>query len=1302
MFTLPWLFDWLILSAATSLLLLTLGSLAVLCCRQPVRRMRIIVWTLSGCLVAPLISLAPGLPHWTLPVPEANRADESGAAQATAAPPRSFPHTGQDAEPSVVMEPTVAAGDSIAPINSLMPTENGVADVSGPWQRGTIHALERTESPFYTDSPIEVTDAATPADTARLVATTSADSTDSHYFSESSLAADPRRWIVTGYFAGLALLAAWGVVGLAGLRRVLRVAHPAPPWCRSRLHEIAGPAGDRVQILVSPRASQPFTFAGRKPVIVLPAAIVAMKTDIDLRWSLAHEWSHIARGDVWIWSFASLVRLVYYYQPLSWWLRRQLRLCQDYLADAAAARQSSAADYAEFLTTRAAGRPSAVGLGIASGPSDLYRRVSMLLKNPRPLETQCSWTWTAGVAATAALLILLAATFGDRPIHAAADNPAGTTQTEAPEKLEATAPAERAFPKTKKAKTPRKLTQDRERILNLLATRASLFPHGTIEFKRRFWLPNHSSEEIGLVLAVAKEGWVVRPAASPLGEAVEPGVLRPDGRVIRRVNPGEYVMVHDGRCLELRGIVQVQGGAEDGTDAVGGQLRVTSEASIEMRYAEAASNLLERGTPYGTGTIYYESGRRFIEKHAAQARFSGEHKIGSLDVLAIEWDVAPADAADAFPDDNQFLKLGGMLRVHVATQKNDVVRRIEGIDRFGTVQFIADCLLFDTEPVGELYPSVYIQSGGQHTRFNVFRLAKLDEPVAEDEFILDLPVGVRVKDLRPRSKDQFDPNGGFLGINPDEYPLRQFVTTAAYPKGFPAKLLAELDRDVLPWAKAEQALLGNFGGAAPGMGSAGTGRMGMGSMRRSKGAGAGGLGMAGAGAPGMGRGGVVAYDVDLLNEMTNAMRPMSIGIPHSMRSGGGMTGGSPLGGPISGKRAVPPDEEALEKDSGSDAAESTDKPGSSKLDRNKMRYGGKTFEEWQQLLLTDLETESRIKSLKALDAFASNGYAEEAAATIQQALIDDLLQRPNPMLAEFACGTLARSGKTGLPALEQLMTSLDGPTVSITCQTFATILAANADAVPSVLTIIQQDAPAVPYDLGPFFFVLARQYLDQPGVAETLNNRIDNRYTPALSDMLNGLGVSKAPAETVVPLLLKAMTVDSSQVKQAAALILAGRTPESDSTIETITKYLDECDAKTRLDFFNKLRTGRYKANPRIAIPILIAGFDKPDWFVVSPEMLLAAMIDSISSFGSHAESAVPVLLKALRNELPTQDYNLQLHAAGALGNIGPAAAEAVPLLNELLNKPPDFSALGGSGPEQALEEWRNRLRTAIRKIEAK
>src|SRR5207253_5817544 len=97
------------------------------------------------------------------------------------------------------------------------------------------------------------------------------------------------------------------------------------------------------------------------------------------------------------WYLAMLIQFLYFYQPLFWWLRNQLRLCQDFVADAHAARQSGQReDYAEYLVRMArcmVGVPAAA-LGISDRRSNLYRRVTMLLAAREPLQEQCGKIWT--------------------------------------------------------------------------------------------------------------------------------------------------------------------------------------------------------------------------------------------------------------------------------------------------------------------------------------------------------------------------------------------------------------------------------------------------------------------------------------------------------------------------------------------------------------------------------------------------------------------------------------------------------------------------------------------------------------------------------------------------------------------------------------------------------------------------------------------------------------------------------------------------------------------------------------------
>ncbi len=214
--------------------------------------------------------------------------------------------------------------------------------------------------------------------------------------------------LVALYLVGVALVAFWWLAGIIALARVIWTARPAPAGCRQWLAQIAGRRSARVRLLASREVSQPLAFAWRRAVIVLPDNLG--DDEQALRWALAHEWAHIEHHDFWAWLAAGFARLLFFYNPLVWWFRRQLRLCQDFVADAQASRQGpQPEDYAQFLTARAATgalRPAMVALGMGFRRSELYRRIIMLVQN-EPLENRVPWLWS--VAATCAALVVVAA-----------------------------------------------------------------------------------------------------------------------------------------------------------------------------------------------------------------------------------------------------------------------------------------------------------------------------------------------------------------------------------------------------------------------------------------------------------------------------------------------------------------------------------------------------------------------------------------------------------------------------------------------------------------------------------------------------------------------------------------------------------------------------------------------------------------------------------------------------------------------------------------------------------------------------
>jgi RNA polymerase sigma-70 factor (ECF subfamily) len=230
---------------------------------------------------------------------------------------------------------------------------------------------------------------------------------------EASSVWNPRFLLVIAFGIGSALMVVWSLVGRWAVRRMLSIAVPAGARARVLLREAAGARSDRVQLLECHLVAQPCAFAWWRSAIVLPRGFGIRRSADELQFALAHEWSHIARGDLRSWQLCTLLGWLYFHQPLYWHLRRRLYANQDYLADAAAAeRGETAEDYAEFLTSSAWGVVSpalATGLGIGGRDSDLHRRILMLVQRGVPLERKCPRGWNVVAWPLAVMLVAAAA-----------------------------------------------------------------------------------------------------------------------------------------------------------------------------------------------------------------------------------------------------------------------------------------------------------------------------------------------------------------------------------------------------------------------------------------------------------------------------------------------------------------------------------------------------------------------------------------------------------------------------------------------------------------------------------------------------------------------------------------------------------------------------------------------------------------------------------------------------------------------------------------------------------------------------
>ena len=212
----------------------------------------------------------------------------------------------------------------------------------------------------------------------------------------------------------------WLAIGSLAARRLRRMAQPAPPELLDLMAEVIQLKGGifhPTDLLLSDRTNVAVALGFWRPAVLLPAhwatqsplpfreGLGEVSLRDQLRSVLAHEWAHIRNHDV-RWLAASRALLVLLWaQPLYWLLRRWMRLDQEALADAAAAKLTSRERYAEQLvawarnvaTQPAVRLSSAVGLWESA--SQIRRRIALLVDERLTVLHRCSKSWIAAVAA---------------------------------------------------------------------------------------------------------------------------------------------------------------------------------------------------------------------------------------------------------------------------------------------------------------------------------------------------------------------------------------------------------------------------------------------------------------------------------------------------------------------------------------------------------------------------------------------------------------------------------------------------------------------------------------------------------------------------------------------------------------------------------------------------------------------------------------------------------------------------------------------------------------------------------------
>lgn len=134
---------------------------------------------------------------------------------------------------------------------------------------------------------------------------------------------------------GAAFLVLLTIARAARFRRLLASAAPAPTATVRCVSEAASALGLRrapIALMVADRIS-PMVWCGRRPRLLLPGQLWRQLDEVGRRAVIYHELAHLRRRDHLVCYLAIIVGWLYWWHPVVWWARRQLREEADLCCD---------------------------------------------------------------------------------------------------------------------------------------------------------------------------------------------------------------------------------------------------------------------------------------------------------------------------------------------------------------------------------------------------------------------------------------------------------------------------------------------------------------------------------------------------------------------------------------------------------------------------------------------------------------------------------------------------------------------------------------------------------------------------------------------------------------------------------------------------------------------------------------------------------------------------------------------------------------------------------------------------------
>ncbi len=218
-------------------------------------------------------------------------------------------------------------------------------------------------------------------------------------------------WIVAGWGLGVALCSLRPLLGCYTLWKLQRIGLiPVTEETRLALQRVASRLGLRqvAQVMQSTLVQIPLLAGYFKPVILLPASLLANISPAQLEAILAHELAHLRRRDFLVNLLQTVFETLLFYHPAVWWLSRQIRVEREHCCDdVVVALLGNRLEYGRALLAveELRGRGTLLALGATDG--SLLSRVRRILgRDPSGSRLTDRWPAAAGLVLLAVACVV--------------------------------------------------------------------------------------------------------------------------------------------------------------------------------------------------------------------------------------------------------------------------------------------------------------------------------------------------------------------------------------------------------------------------------------------------------------------------------------------------------------------------------------------------------------------------------------------------------------------------------------------------------------------------------------------------------------------------------------------------------------------------------------------------------------------------------------------------------------------------------------------------------------------------------